>query len=1395
MASVTDPFDQARIPLKPLPYANRANAHTDELIVDYGTPESKYHIYIADSIDPSHLIDITQLIIQEMINDASINANNFEVNLDGLNNDGDTIPFKLREILNRIYKQYIFPDNQEGFDYERDADKAFNGTGKVILLTDEHGNVLFPVTTADAIYDSSGISIQERLDNMTRFAMTVRYIYADSQDQTMFEFDYPFKNYPDGGNFMEVRIGTTYVDKSRYAIQDIRDNNNDIIRANLTFIQGDKIERGRRIDLLFIYNTPSLSSARPSAVDGSIFISNSIPISKMEKYTSNYLINDPSSIATSAALYNLYMDLAATISESNSQNFWFRDSWEYQINPLCVIENRNVREGDLFHIVFANPKSRNIKIRTTGSVIDGTPNIISYPVRLASDQDAIDASEDENYKGPSFDYVANRVYKFLFRNHTFYLLNPVSEDAILRTNYTYVELQDQQTEVSYEGLYGIEAIRKFTGPNLEDFTDYNFGNKLQVWRNNLRLFEGIDYTYNIGENSIHLFVRGEEHERIMFEVITAENINGEIVIEYHDPRQKADINRDGIIYEPGTDRVVVLPGSPCYTTATSQIPPNVNNADQDPLYDYYNIISSTLDLSHEDVYDPENDVVMFEDDFDTSEIYNAAYNWLDEHPDANIFVGPWNVLANNNYVASINGETGEIILNAGNVGAVDELEFKTQIGAITNKLESHHTEITAHHIAISNLEKDLEDSIGKPIDDVPDDVLWSGEEYLKNSALLLSSGISIDSVYDYDYIDIYYRSTVLNESKIATVNLAEENQLNKELSFNSINPENNSYTVYKAVLDLHNLTSIIITETSKWECNGTSTSSSATLTRNELCIYKVCGRNRKNILSDKKTIVNNIDDVSTTSAITLQCIGVRGQIDENAIQSINTYNNLLYVYNGAGKFYKINPTPDTNGNVVTDTYDLIDPINKGNGFACDGRYFYLNSSDNKIYKLLPDKSTPEAVYTLTNTSVNVYGLDYGIIDDEIGPKLYAYSSNENSIDIYEINLNDRALKAYTTNIGTINVDRASRLCQDFIIYNYELYLCGDYPSKIVRIAFDKNDNDELTPYIKHVYTYNKYCDNGILAGEIEGLTVYNDQIISAHGYTNCVPSNFTFDFAQNGDDSGFKLKRTMVFGVFDPSQSYINYNRELRGGTAFQDIDRYIDANTNTWLPTGEKNNPYPSVVLATNVKKDPGIGYRYRIVKPESDSNGNPQVLLFNQHDIDIVLEAQSKTTKFYFYKCTNVNIHVKSKIEIVYLIDSTVNYFSSSDYCAGVYYYNAGYCRFNAVNVMGGDFAKWSTDFKSAPNGNYIYKHSGDTYLMPARKSFKVQAKANGKTYNGFGMSDTSNFRIPMSSADGMIATGVFTYDNTVKMCKLETIIMQDGTRYTGSQLSELSITVNMN
>ena len=60
---------------------------------------------------------------------------------------------------------------------------------------------------------------------------------------------------------------------------------------------------------------------------------------------------------------------------------------------------------------------------------------------------------------------------------------------------------------------------------------------------------------------------------------------------------------------------------------------------------------------------------------------------------------------------------------------------------------------------------------------------------------------------------------------------------------------------------------------------------------------------------------------------------------------------------------------------------------------------------------------------------------------------------------------------------------------------------------------------------------------------------------------------------------------------------------------------------------------------------------------------------------------------------------------------------------------------------------------------------------------------------------MSDTSNFRIPMSSADGMIATGVFTYDNTVKMCKLETIIMQDGTRYTGSQLSELSITVNMN
>jgi len=1395
MASVTDPFDQARIPLKPLPYANRANAHTNELIVDYGTPESKYHIYIADSIDPSHLIDITQLIIQEMIGDASINANNFEINLDGLNNDGDTIPFKLKDILNRIYKQYIFPDNQEGFDYERDGQKAFHGTGKVILLTDEHGNVLFPVTTADAIYDSSGISIQERLDNMTRFAMTVRYMYATSQDQTIFEFDYPFKNYPDGGNFMEVRIGTTYVDKSRYAIQDIKDNNNDIIGANLTFIQGDKIEKGRRIDLLFIYNTPSLSSATSSAVDGSIFISNSIPISKMEKYTSNYLVNDPTSIATAAALYNLYMDLAATISESNSQNFWFRDSWEYQINPLCTIENRPVREGDLFHIVFANPKSRNIKIRTTGAIVDGVADIHSVPVRLASDQDPIDITEDENYKGPSFDYVANRVYKFLYRNHTFYLLNPVSEDAIIRTNYIYVELEDQQTEVSYEGLYGLEALRKFTGPSLEDFTDYNFGNKLQVWRNNLRLFEGIDFTYNTGENSIHLFVRGEEHERIMFEVITAENINGEIVIEYKDPREKADINRDGIIYEPGTDRVVVLPGSPCYTTVTGQIPPNVNNADNDELYDYYSIISSTLDLSHEDVYDPENDVVMFEDDFDTSEIYNAAYNWLDEHPDANIFVGPWNVLADDNYVSSINGKTGGIILTPTNIGAVDILEFKTQFGLLSNKIEDNTLEIQAHHTAISNLEKDFIDSIGSPIDDVPDDVLWSGEEYLEDSTLSLSASILMDTVYDYDYMDIYYKSTVLNQYKIATVVIDEENQPNKELSFTNIDSSNNSFTLYRTILNLRNLNNISISETQKLEWNGSSASITQSLTRNELCIYKICGRNRKNILSDKRTIINNIDNISTTSDITLQCLGVRGQIDDDQINSVCVYDDLFYAYNGNGRIYKINPSPDSDGNVATDSYDLVDTINNGNGFTCDGKYFYLTSTDNKIYKFLPNEPTPESVYTITNNNIKLNGLVYGTIDDEVGPKLYTYYSYSKYIDIYEINLNDRTLKADTTIIGSIENDKSSKISKDFIIYNYDLYVCASSPNKVIRVSFNKNDDGELNPYIKHVYTYNKYCDNGMYVGDIKGLAIYKDHILSGHSFMNCAPSNFTLDFAKVGDDSGFKLKGTMLFGIFDPSQSYIGYNRESQDSVAYQDIERYINAGTDKWLPTGEKNNPYPSVVLATNVEQKLNNNYRYRIVKPETDANGNPQVLLFNQHDIDIVLEAQSKLTKFYFYKCVNVNLHAKSKFEIVYLVDSNINYLSASEYCDSIYYYNDGYCKFNATFTMGSNFAKWSSDYKSAPNGNYSYKHTGDTFLIPTRKSFKVQAKANGKTYYGSGISDSCNFRIPMSSSNGLIATGSFIYDNTVKMCKLDTIIAQDGTKYSGSQLSDLNIIVNMN
>ena len=98
--SLNDQFEYGRIPLKPLPYLNKELATCNELIIDYGEDRT-YHMYLTDSNDPSILIDLTDTIIKQIIPNAKINANQFQILIEGI-----TEPTSLQDIINLIYKRF-----------------------------------------------------------------------------------------------------------------------------------------------------------------------------------------------------------------------------------------------------------------------------------------------------------------------------------------------------------------------------------------------------------------------------------------------------------------------------------------------------------------------------------------------------------------------------------------------------------------------------------------------------------------------------------------------------------------------------------------------------------------------------------------------------------------------------------------------------------------------------------------------------------------------------------------------------------------------------------------------------------------------------------------------------------------------------------------------------------------------------------------------------------------------------------------------------------------------------------------------------------------------------------------------------------------------------------------
>lgn len=300
--SNADQFNMARIPIRLLSYKDKELAETKELLIDNiadGDNEPTYHMYIVDDKDRTILIDLTEMIIKEAF--PTLNADNFNISIEGLLD-----PQKLKDIINDIYKHFLFPEDENGFDYEEDYEKIIDPNTKSVLLTNKNGNIFLPITTTANIFDSTGSTLEDRLNNMSRVGFSTGYVRAENNGQSVFDFDYPFPDYLELGNFIEVRIGSVIIEKSRYEITEkSRSSDGHVYGASIRLLdQG--LEINRAVNLLFIYNSADIGNGGTQGIYGGLLANGSVSTMKLEKVSDRYDLPDSTSIATSQALCNLY---------------------------------------------------------------------------------------------------------------------------------------------------------------------------------------------------------------------------------------------------------------------------------------------------------------------------------------------------------------------------------------------------------------------------------------------------------------------------------------------------------------------------------------------------------------------------------------------------------------------------------------------------------------------------------------------------------------------------------------------------------------------------------------------------------------------------------------------------------------------------------------------------------------------------------------------------------------------------------------------------------------------------------------------------------------------------------------------------------------------------------
>ena len=177
----------------------------------------------------------------------------------------------------------------------------------------QYGTSVAPRTLATQVFTKDGERVEDLLDDITRIGKTYRYIEVTEEEQTEFDLPTPFTNYFELGNYVELYVGSVWISPKRYSI--IVDTSVQPSTAKIIFNEvEDALEVGREISVIYTYNTARAKDTVYMGVNGNYIVDGTIPISKMEKYSNDYLTNDGTSVATSKAVFDVYNSINEKLS-------------------------------------------------------------------------------------------------------------------------------------------------------------------------------------------------------------------------------------------------------------------------------------------------------------------------------------------------------------------------------------------------------------------------------------------------------------------------------------------------------------------------------------------------------------------------------------------------------------------------------------------------------------------------------------------------------------------------------------------------------------------------------------------------------------------------------------------------------------------------------------------------------------------------------------------------------------------------------------------------------------------------------------------------------------------------------------------------------------------------